>query len=795
MPNRAHIAFLFFLLLLGTASCEPEGGDPPGEPIGRAEGALECREFDIQMSAPSPGASEFGLDEEFSPPLRFVLPQRFSAPGLTRSLGDQDQVVWLRITAGGLARICEYWPDGAEGFGPPVCDFDAAATEVLSATHLTVAWKGDTPREDPSIQASATIVESSPCAPDCSAADDGIACTLDFCDEAGVVTHSECLQLTQTTTTTVLDELGFLTEGPNPIQTAASGYIDPVRAAGIVGYARSELGHPLINAEVHVVGDDDLGTAHTDINGRFVMVVNGGGSVTVEVAAEGHFSSQRTVDVEWQTFQDIGSVELVRPDTRSTLIEMGPGTGVQVAESNLVQDDDGSRRAVLMFAPGTEADLELPTGQSQIAEELTFRLTEYTVGPTGEERMPGSLPPQTAYTYALEISADEALNEGATGIALSAPASLFVDNFLGVPVGTAVPSGSYERQSGVWIPNENGVVIEITDVSTGLADIDLTGDGVPEGEVALDAAGISTDERGELAARYEAGAELTHARLSHFSPVDLNFTWFADACYPLMCAADDPEFAPSVAYDEGSCLQEGSIIECTNQALGEAVPAVGTGHSLHYQSNRTFSGAPARRVEMPISGTQPLPSALLSIEARLHVAGRIYEQVTPCLGSCPTQASATFEWDGLDVFGRKLIGAQKATVELTYVFASEYTLPAVAVSIARAFGAVGSDTSRRLDARGAGRFTRRLSVTLNGWENESQALGGWSLDSVHSYDVVSGTLYRGDGSQRSADPLSTISLLRETGLQPGVVVDDHAGRRNSHRVSRSKHRQNTVRRS
>ena len=54
-----------------------------------------------------------------------------------------------------------------------------------------------------------------------------------------------------------------------------------------------------------------------------------------------------------------------------------------------------------------------------IINKETREVTEYTVGPNGDERMPATLPPDSGYTYAMELSADEAL--GAEQQLLSPP--------------------------------------------------------------------------------------------------------------------------------------------------------------------------------------------------------------------------------------------------------------------------------------------------------------------------------------------------------------------------------------
>ena len=102
---------------------------------------------------------------------------------------------------------------------------------------------------------------------------------------------------------------------------------------------------------------------------------------------------------------------------------------------------------------------------------LTVRITEYTVGATGAAAMPAELPPSTAYTYAMELSADEALAAGASGVSFNQAVSFYVDDFLGfgpAQAGTpnpAVPVGFYNRATGQWVPSPNGAILEVTGFS------------------------------------------------------------------------------------------------------------------------------------------------------------------------------------------------------------------------------------------------------------------------------------------------------------------------------------------
>src|SRR5215468_1044728 len=131
----------------------------------------------------------------------------------------------------------------------------------------------------------------------------------------------------------------------------------------------------------------------------------------------------------------------------------------------------------------------LPDGSRRTLTTLCVRATEYTVGPTGPAAMPAALPSTSAYTYAVELSADEAVAVGATIVHFTQPVILYVENFLHFPVGESVPVGAYDREQGIWIPSPNGRIIRIVSITAGLADLDIDGDGMADN--ALAALGIS----------------------------------------------------------------------------------------------------------------------------------------------------------------------------------------------------------------------------------------------------------------------------------------------------------------
>ena len=108
---------------------------------------------------------------------------------------------------------------------------------------------------------------------------------------------------------------------------------------------------------------------------------------------------------------------LIPLDSRSTIINLAdPSFGMQVARGRVSEDEDGARQATILFPEGTTAKMVLPDGSEQPLSSISVRATEYTIGTNGPQTMPAPLPPTSGYTYAVELSVDEAIAGHATRI-------------------------------------------------------------------------------------------------------------------------------------------------------------------------------------------------------------------------------------------------------------------------------------------------------------------------------------------------------------------------------------------
>lgn len=576
----------------------------------------------------------------------------------------------------------------------------------------------------------------------------------------------------QTVATMLATATEFLYTGANPIQTGvAVGTITPIRAAVLRGKVLERGGTAVSGVRISILNHPEFGQTLSRADGMFDLAVNGGGLVTVQYQKAGFPSAQRQVQVPWQDYVVLEDLVLVPFDTKDTIIdfqnicEPAPSfvchpKPMQVAQGSPVTDADGTRQATLLFPEGTRATMAMTDGSSQEILNLHVRATEFTVGPNGPRAMPAPLPPTSGYTYAVEFSVDEAVAAGATEVRFDRPVIHYVDNFLGFPVGGAVPTGYYDRQKGAWIPSQNGRIIKIMSISNGLADLDTDGDGAADSETVLQALGVTTDERQNLATLYQSGQSLWRVPITHFSPWDCNWSIRPplDAPAPQVSTAPvDPKMA-----DPG--IRCGSLIECQNQVLGESLGIAGTPFSLNYRSDRAPGRQAAYTLDIPLSGAT-LHASLRRIELEISVAG---QKATQSFPATPNQRYS-FTWDGKDAYGRTVQGLALVTVRVGYVYRGEYQQPA---QLAQSFAIPSGITITGSEARQEIALWQVTHATF-GMVLGSQ-VGGWSLSPHHEYDAIGKVLYLGDGTRRDSQSMGGSAVITTVagGGSPADQVGD-----------------------
>lgn len=456
---------------------------------------------------------------------------------------------------------------------------------------------------------------------------------------------------------------------------------------------------------------------------------------------------QRSVQTTWRDWVPVEDVALTALDTVVTVVSAN-ATTLQVARGSTVTDSDGVRQATLLVPAGTGATLTLPDGTTQALSSLSVRATEYTVGAGGPKAMPGTLPPASAYTYALEWSVDEALTTNATRVSFNQPVYFYLENFLGFPVGGDVPTGYYDRQLGAWQADADGRIVKIVSITSGMADVDITGDGVADTGAPLSALGFTNEERQRLATLYAPGTSLWRVPLTHLTPWDHNwpFGFPDDATAPPDEApqSDDPEPEP--------CKTSGSIIECENQTLGEALPIAGTPYTLHYQSDRVEGRTSRYGFDVTVTGDS-VPASLKYVIVQISGAGRTWRYT---FDKTPNQRFP-FHWDGRDRWGRMPQGTQRFHVQVGYAYQGIYRNPSDAW---RSFGAPGGAIMASGNRQSMMLFLwRRWNQHVGVHNALAQGLGGWTLDEHHTFESSSGTLHRGDGERQPAHATGAVWQL------------------------------------
>jgi len=383
--------------------------------------------------------------------------------------------------------------------------------------------------------------------------------------------------------------------------------------------------------------------------------------------------------------------------------------------------------------------------------------------PNGPQAMPGPLPHTSGYTYAVELSVDEALAAGAARVDFSQSLPVYVDNFLNLPVGGIVPVGWYNREKAAWIPSNNGRVIKLLSVSGGIASLDTDGDNLADEAARLLALGITPAEQAQLAALYAPGKSLWRVSVSHFTPWDCNWPYGPPLDSEPPPPAEPPKDPPP---DKDSDDCPGCSINAQAGTVGEALPVTGTPYALHYQSRRAQGYQPDRTLTIHLAEAT-IPASLQGIDLSVTVAGQNFTQSFPT----SSNQSYRFVWDGLDGYGRPVIGSASATVTISYRYNTVYfAAPAnFAQSFAQASAVAGTAV---IGTRGASTIavTRTWQKVLAG-RPTAQDLGYWSLSTHQRYDAVHRRLELGTGENREAgDMNNVISTVAGTG-QSGYSGD------------------------
>ena len=564
----------------------------------------------------------------------------------------------------------------------------------------------------------------------------------------------------QTVTNSMPDTTEFLYTGPTPVQTGvAPGTILKERVTVIRGRVLGLGGELVAGVRITVLGHPEYGQTLSRSDGGYDLAVNGGPPATLTFSLPGFLPIQRQVATPWRDYSFVPDIVLTPFDGTVTDIASNAGA-FQVARGSSVTDDSGTRQATVMFPPGTTATMTLPDGSTQTLSTMHVRATEYTVGKTGPQAMPGSLPPRSGYTYALELSADEAVAQGAHRIDFSQPVPFYVENFLHFPIGSPVPVGSYDRSLGRWKAEPDGLVIKVLGAVGGLATLDVDGSGQPASAPQLAALGVSDAELGQLAALYPTGAQsLWRVTLAHFTPWDCNWPWAppGDAEFP----SEPPE--PPEDDPNADCTS-GSIIECENMVLREMIPLVGTDQFLAYRSDRVAGRTAeyATLVHLVPLPPKHVPDDLGAVILEVIGSGqyKAWEWFRNRYGAPGWPDIKQFIWDGKDGYGREVNGPQKFRIRVGYQYGAIYegVFGGGPGQGGASFGQASGQEAVGDPTRDTVTLWAEWEVTLGTVRHLAAGLGGWSLSDHHTFDPEFGVLVRGDGARVPA--VSTAPVLK-----------------------------------
>lgn len=586
--------------------------------------------------------------------------------------------------------------------------------------------------------------------------------------------------LDPTIATSMADSASFLYSGSSPVQDGvAPGTIKEQRVAVLRGQVTTGAGTPIPGVTVAVLDHPELGSTQTRSDGLYDLAVNGGGALTLTYEKSGFLPIERRLETPWQDYVVLDTTVMTKLDgTTNTIQSNDPG--LQVARSSVVTDEQGSRRVTMIFKPGTTAQITLGNGsQAPLPGPWTVRATEYTVGGAGPESMPAPLPPNSGYTFAAELTIDQADAAGAVKTDFNNPVSVYVDNFIEAPIGMDMPSGfHYEDADGLWHADPDGRVMKLVGVTAGMAELDIDGNdgGNPESAGELAALGIDAAERTQLAGLYSIGDEFWRVPTSHFSEIDHNTQYGLPGDAEAPPPSEEPE-------DPMPCDVPGSIVSCQDQVLRERLRVNGTPFSLYYSSERTPGFTADQQLDVRVTGAT-VPASLEGIFVQASVAGRLYEQVwvppgqgTASVPEFSPNLHYEIPWNGTDAYGRTVQGKVPIYIRTSFVYpAVRYQSIPEANKSFGTFGAPGSQFPLTEDClhippgistRGASGFIsfpatsnvpscysiqRNERRNVGPWDARGiDGLGGWSLDVHHGYDPNDHAVHRGDGVVEPAD--------------------------------------------
>ena len=526
------------------------------------------------------------------------------------------------------------------------------------------------------------------------------------------------------------ESVKFLYDGACPRQTGVDKAVfDELRVSVVRGHVVDENGAALPGVRVRVPREARYGETRTRDDGSFDFLVNGGARTRLRFEVDGRLVAQRNADAKTNRFLVLDEIALVQKSATGTPLAFGGG-GWQVATGDLSKDESAERRVRLLVPPGTQATAVKADGTRQPLDSGTLRITEFTRGVHGPAAMPSELPPASGYTHASSFLIDEAGPDAK--VEFATPVIAYLDNFLAMQAGAAVPSGALEDGDDGWKAQTSGRVVKL--VGGASPTLDTNGDDVPDSPTELAALGITPEELTALAGAAPSGSYF-RVTVNHFSAFDFNWAFGppSDSIFP--------PAGEGGGFPDLPCLRKGgSYFECERQILGEDIPLVGTNVGLSYHSDRVAGYHGNATFTVPVTDAV-IPPSLKRAEVEVTVLG-ISE--TKTYAAAP-KLNHVFTWSGLDAYGRAWPGETVAEVRVALVYDGVYV-------DTKSFGSYGNGQTITGDGTRKEVFlNRRYEFRVGAFQQAGLGLGGWSLSAQHVYDPSSRTLYRGDGGRRNSD--------------------------------------------
>lgn len=189
------------------------------------------------------------------------------------------------------------------------------------------------------------------------------------------------------------------------------------------------------------------------------------------------------------------------------------------------------------------------------------------------------------------------------------------------------------------------------------------------------------------------------------------------AWYPseVMCIYSDPQMLARFSENnENPQCSFGSVIQSSNQVVGEFIPLTGSSFSLSYFSNRVIGKKDNYKLKVPVTSGNVISGSSYSV-ACLDTAGGVVDSTS--FFDLPNQ-NYIYSWNGIEG-GEETWGSVKRKVRITTTIAS---------------GNVDYTTD---------------SEAVGGFNAKKLGLGGWVPSIWHFYDKNSSKLYQGNGKIRN----------------------------------------------